>query len=257
MKRLPDTIDINCDLGEGIGQDALIVPFISSANVSCGLHAGDRDSIRETLLACIGHEVAIGAHPSFDDRENFGRKEMHLPAGALAALIRRQLDNFLEWVDDLGAQVRHVKPHGALYNLSARDRRTADIIAETIAGYDDNLVLYGLSGSCSIDAGLAAGLPVAREAFADRTYLSNGQLTPRSDPGALLSNVDSAVAQVLALIRNGAIKTIDGASLTLAADTICLHGDGPHALEFATHIHAALQENKIRLQPPMINQSPE
>jgi len=253
---LADHIDINCDLGEGMGQDGLIMPFISSANVSCGLHAGDRESIRETLLSCIEHGVAIGAHPSFDDRENFGRLEMHLPPDALANLVRRQLDTFMEWVDALGAQVRHVKPHGALYNLSARDRQTADIIAATIAGYDNSLVLYGLSGSCSIDAGLAAGLPVAREAFADRSYLANGQLTPRSDPRALHSNIEIVVGQVLELIRNGAIHTIDGSTLSLTADTICIHGDGPHALEFARHIHATLRENNIRLLSPPINQSP-
>lgn len=238
-----------------MGVEAQILPYISSANISCGLHAGDAATIRETIAACQAHTVAIGAHPSLDDRDHFGRREIILSDQALSGLLRRQLLTFLEWAKVLGAAVRHVKPHGALYNMSARDRRVAMIVAETIAGIDPGLILFGLSGSQSILAGREAGLPVAEEAFADRTYQPDGGLTPRSGPDALLANVDDAVAQVLQLIEEGTARATNGQVVQVAADTICLHGDGAQAVVLAPAIHAALQARHIHLCPPSLRLS--
>ncbi len=234
---------INCDMGEGAGNDQLIMPYIDSANIACGLHAGDAFVMRDTIAHCLEYHVAIGAHPSFDDRENFGRKEMELPVQALYELIIRQLSVLSDLAEKAGTKLDHVKPHGALYNMSARDPIIAAVIAHAVKDFDPGLVLYGLSGSPSIHQAKRIGLKTANEVFADRTYRDDATLTPRSEPGALIRDTGQMLKQVLQLSGQGTVTSITGKTIQLEADTICIHGDGEHALEFAKAIHEALKIN--------------
>jgi UPF0271 protein len=247
---LKTSIDLNCDLGEGMGHDADIIPYITSANVSCGVHAGDAETILETIRLCHSHQVAIGAHPSFDDREHFGRREFNLTEIELTALVQRQLHTMQAFGKRLGFPLTHVKPHGALYNLSAKDANTARIIAHAIKANDPSLVLYGLSGSASIKAGRDAGLQVANEVFADRTYQADGSLTPRSQPHALITDLEMAASQVLQIVTEGFVTAVDGSHVPLDADTICIHGDGPNAVAIVKAVHDALVAHGIQLAPP-------
>ena len=233
-----------------MGHDAEIIPYITSANVSCGLHAGDAETILETLRRCYSHGVAVGAHPSFDDREHFGRREFTLTETELTGLVQRQLHIMQAFGERLGFPLVHVKPHGALYNLSAKDANTARTIAHAIKAVDPTLVLYGLSGSASITAGRDAGLQVAHEVFADRTYQANGELTPRTQPNALIHDPDEAVRQVLQIVTEGCVTAVDGTRVPLEADTICIHGDGPNAVAIVKAVHDALVAHGIRLAPP-------
>ena len=233
--------DINCDMGEGIGNDALIIPFINSANIACGYHAGDATTMQQTVALCIKHKVAIGAHLSFFDRENFGRTEIKLDKADIYDIISQQLFILNEIAADADVKLSHVKPHGALYNMSARDAELANIIAKAVKDFDSSLKLLGLSGSCSISEAKALGLKTANEIFADRTYQNNGSLTPRSQPNALIEETDKAVQQVLQIIKEGTVTTIEGKRIPIVADTICIHGDGKHAVEFAKAIHDAVK----------------
>lgn len=233
-------IDLNCDLGEGAGHDAELMPLITSANIACGAHAGDEVEMRAVVKLAQQHGVAIGAHPGFADREHFGRRELALPPTEIVALVRVQIETLVSIARATGARVTHVKPHGALYNLSARDARLADAIAEAVEGVDDRLWLYGLSGGELLKAGRARGLRVAAEVFADRTYQADGSLTPRGRPDALLTNEADSVAQVVRMVREGRVKATDGRDVAIVADTLCLHGDGVHAVEFAGGVRAAL-----------------
>ena len=232
--------DINCDLGEGIGNDALIIPFITSANIACGYHAGDIDTMHQTIAICLKHNVSIGAHPSFLDRENFGRIEINLPVDDLYELIIQQLIIFSEVADSFGKTINHVKPHGALYNMSAKDAFIANIIAKAVNDFDSNLILYGLSGSHSISEANRMGLKTASEVFADRTYQDDGSLTPRSKHDALIIDADKMIQQVSQMINDGTVTTVSGKSIPIKAETICIHGDGKHAVEFAKAIHKLL-----------------
>lgn len=232
--------DINCDLGEGIGNDALIIPFITSANIACGYHAGDIDTMHQTIAACLKHNVSIGAHPSFLDRENFGRTEIAMPLDELYELIIQQLIIFFEVADSFGEKINHVKPHGVLYNMSAKDALIANIIAKAVNDFDSNLILYGLSGSHSISEANAIGLKTASEVFADRTYQDDGSLTPRSKPDALITDVEKMIQQVSKMIKDGTVTTVSGKSIPIKAETICIHGDGKHAIEFAKAIHTLI-----------------
>jgi UPF0271 protein len=228
-------IDLNCDLGEGMPNDEAIMSLITSANIACGGHAGDEETMRRTveLAKCFG--VAIGAHPSFEDRANFGRFEMRLSAAEIQRLVRRQIEALAKF-----APLTHVKPHGALYNLAARDRMVADAIASAVKEVDPELVLVGLAGSEMLRAGEWVGLRVASEVFADRTYQSDGSLTPRNQPGALIHDPVRAVEQVLEMVTRGTVRAVDGTEVCVKADTVCLHGDGPHALTFAEHLRSSL-----------------
>lgn len=234
---------INCDMGEGAGNDALIMPYIQSANIACGYHAGDAATMRATIELCLKHQVDIGAHPSFYDRENFGRKEMDLPVQILYEMVTQQLQVLFDAAAGCGATMHHVKPHGALYNMSARDAITAAVIAHAVKDFDSSLVLYGLSGSYSVSEALKLGLKTANEVFADRTYRDDGSLTPRSQPGSLLEDPGKVVEQVLQMTREGYVTTITGNKIPVTADTICIHGDGEHAVEFAKAIHDTLQKD--------------
>lgn len=233
--------DLNCDMGEGIGNDEAIMPYISSANISCGFHAGNGDTIRQSIALAIRHNVRIGAHPSFRDKENFGRKEIQLPPDKLYAIVLEQLIKLDLIAKEKGTRLYHVKPHGALYNMAARDAETATVIAQAIKDFNEELVLYGLSNSLLISKGKALGLKTANEVFADRTYQDNGSLTPRSNNKALIENEDDCLKQVLQMVNYGTVTTTSGKTIPIAADTICIHGDGKHAVTFAKKIHEALK----------------
>ena len=236
-------IDLNCDLGEGAGHDAELMPLITSANIACGSHAGDAATMRATIALAQRHGVAIGAHPGFADRENFGRREIVLPVAELQQLVSRQICALA-----LFGPIHHVKPHGALYNLAARDATVAGAVVAAVRATDASLILYALAGSELARAGRAAGLRVAEEVFADRTYQRDGSLTPRSRPDALIADEMVATAQVLRMVREGVVRATDGANVAIKADTVCVHGDGPHAVAFARRLNTELRRAGIELR---------
>ena len=244
-------LDFNCDLGEGCGSDADIVPLISSASIACGAHAGDEATMRAAIRLCRDHGVAIGAHPSFEDREHFGRRELALDRDGIARLVQTQLARLAAIAAGEGVRIAHVKPHGALYNLAARDRGVADAIAAAIVSFDPSLVLYGLSGSQLPTAGEAAGLRVAHEVFAERAYDADGTLAPRGTPGAVIADLDAALAQVRTLLHEGVVVARDGSRVALRADTLCLHGDRADAAVFARALRKALDADGIVVAPGM------
>lgn len=241
-------IDFNCDLGEGCGDDAAIVPWITSASIACGAHAGDDDTMRATLRLCRAHGVAAGAHPGYSDRAHFGRRELAMSPADLGRLLAAQLGRIRAHAEAEGMRLVHVKPHGALYNLAARDRAVADVVAQSVRAFDDTMILVGLAGSESIRAGEAAGLRVAGEAFAERAYDADGGLAPRGTPGAVLEGIDDAVAQVRRLVRDGAIVARDGTRVPLQAETLCLHGDRPGAAAFARRLRTTLEAEGITVE---------
>lgn len=229
-------IDINCDTGEGIGNDEELMPFITSASIACGYHAGDEDTMRETTLLAKKYGVAVGAHPSFMDREHFGRTEMNYTLQEVYQLVVHQVTALEEVAKECGVTLHHVKPHGALYNMAARDRALARAIAGAVRDCDQNLILYGLSGSYLVSEGKAAGLTTWSEVFADRTYQDDGSLTPRREPGALITDAGQAVRQVEQMVREGVVTSVHGVRVPIIADTVCIHGDGPNAVETAKAI---------------------
>ncbi len=233
-------IDLNCDLGEGFPYDAELMLIITSANIACGYHAGDRDIMRRTVELALQHGVNIGAHPGFDDKEHFGRRELQLSDQAYYDLLAVQLHIMAEVLCEAGVQMKHVKPHGALYNMSARDPKLANIIAQAVLDYDPALVLFGLSGSASITEAEKLGLKTMSEVFADRSYQPDGSLTPRSLPGALIKDEEMCRQQVYDMAVRGKVRALDGTEIPILAQTICLHGDGDHAVEFAKTVAAAL-----------------
>lgn len=241
-------VDLNCDLGEGINTDALIIPLISSANIACGFHAGDENTMKRTIELCLQHGVAIGAHPSWPDRENFGRTEMNLSEQELYDCVTDQLQVLQNITSTFNTKLHHVKPHGALYNQSAKNKIIASTIAKVVKDFDASLILFGLSGSISVTEAELLGLKTAHEVFADRTYLEDGSLTPRSRPDALIEDEDKAAQQALQMIQQGTVATISGKIIHVKADTICLHGDGKHALAFCTKIHEQLKNHGIVIQ---------
>ena len=244
------SLDFNCDLGEGCGQDAAIVPHISSASIACGAHAGDAATMRESVALCLEHGVAIGAHPSFEDREHFGRRELALSVAGIHALVARQIAMLASTCDAAGTRLHHVKPHGALYNLAARDRGVADAIAAAVREADPSLILYGLANSELTASGEAAGLRVAHEAFAERAYDADGRLAPRGTPGAVIEGFEDALAQVRDFVRNGVVIARDGTRIPIRADTLCLHGDRADAAGFARGLRTALEAEGVAIRPP-------
>lgn len=232
--------DLNCDMGEGIGNDEAIMPFISSANIACGFHAGDDFTMNKTILLAKKYGVAVGAHPSFFDRENFGRTEIKLPVKEIYDLVQKQIKilRSIAAADDVVLQ--HVKPHGALYNMSAKDVTIAHAIALAVKDYDNNLVLFGLSESHSVKEARRLGLKTKSEVFADRTYQDDGSLTPRSRPNALILDTGKAVEQALQIVNKKTVTAVSGKTIPVVAETICIHGDSEHAVEFAKAISEAL-----------------
>lgn len=230
-------MDINCDMGEGIGNEAALMPYIDSANIACGFHAGDAATMREVILLCLQYNVNIGAHPSFPDRENFGRTSMLLTKPEVYDLIMAQLSGINDIARECGGKLHHVKPHGALYNMAAKNAVLAKTIATAVRDFDASLVYYGLSGSVMIEEAKKAGLQTAQEVFADRTYQADGSLTPRSQGNALLTDSPAVIKQVSKIIEEKKVNTINGGEIFLQADTICIHGDGEHAVELAKAIY--------------------
>jgi len=226
-------VDINCDMGEDIGNDDLIMPYITSANIACGYHAGDETTMRETILLAQKYKVNVGAHPSFLDKENFGRIEMKLSLTEAYELVIRQIKILQKIAIENNAALHHVKPHGALYNMAAKDKALAKAIAEAVKYCDEKLILYGLCNSYLISEAKAIGLKTASEVFADRTYQDDGNLTSRKQSNALIQNTDEAIQQVLMMVNEGKVKTISGKVIPIVAETICIHGDGKHAVDFA------------------------
>lgn len=243
------TIDINCDLGEGFPNDKALMKFISSANIACGYHAGDIDTIKSTIAYCVENGVAIGAHPGFNDKANFGRTEMQLSDCELYDLVAEQITLMQDACKEMGAILHHVKPHGALYNMAAKNATMSYIIAGVIKELDPQLVLYGLSNSYLITEARALNIKTASEVFADRTYNAKGQLTPRAEPNAMIHTTENALAQVLKMIEHKTVIATDGSVVPLEAETICIHGDGDHAVSFATSIYTAMQANNILIKP--------
>ncbi len=242
------SIDLNCDMGEGMPNDALIMPFISSANIACGLHAGNSTIMQQTIELAMQYDVAIGAHPSFPDKENFGRTNMNFSPEQVCAIVKEQIEILAEIAAKNNCKLHHVKPHGALYNMAAKDEDLSAAICNAIKEIDTSLLVYALSGSKLIDVAQATGLRTYNEAFADRTYQADGSLTPRSIPNALLLTEDSVTKQVLQIIHEGSVTTADGKIIPLKATTICVHGDGEHALVFVRAIYDKLIANNITLR---------
>jgi UPF0271 protein len=236
-------IDINCDLGEGYAHDEELMPFIDSANIACGYHAGDPATMKKTIEMCIKYKVSVGAHPSYFDRKNFGRSELDLPAAEIYELITQQLILLKEIADQVDAPFIHVKPHGALYNKAAADPVVARAIAAAVKDFNHELTVTGLSGSHLINEAKKAGLKSISEVFADRSYQDDGSLTPRNIKGAMIENEEEAIKQCLQLIHENSVTSLSGKIVPVTAETICIHGDGPHAVRFAKLLHAAINED--------------
>ncbi|HFZ8993686.1 TPA: 5-oxoprolinase subunit PxpA [Citrobacter freundii] len=240
-------IDLNADLGEGCASDAALLQLVSSANIACGFHAGDAQTMQACVREALKNGVAIGAHPSFPDRENFGRTAMTLPAETVYAQTLYQIGALSAITRAEGGVMRHVKPHGMLYNQAARELRLADAIAKAIYDYDPALILVGLAGSELILAGERYGLATRQEVFADRGYQADGSLVPRSQPDALIKDEEQALAQTLEMAENGRVKSITGEWANVVAQTVCIHGDGEHALAFARRLRMAFASRSIRI----------
>ncbi len=234
-------------MGEGMGNEAQIMPYISSANISCGFHAGNIDILKKTIELALQYNVAIGAHPGYPDRENFGRVSQMLSLLEMAELIAEQIYVFEKIAIPLGATLHHVKLHGALYNDCAKDAALSKIFIQTIQAIDTDIIIYALSGSKTIQEARKLGQPYANEVFADRTYQLDGHLTPRYLNHAMIDNVEEACKQVLEIIQLQKVNTLQGDSIDIEADTICIHGDGMHAVEFAKKIYSTLKNNQIEI----------
>jgi UPF0271 protein len=246
----PLSVDLNCDLGESfgrykLGDDAAMMSLITSANVACGFHGGDPDVMMETVMLAKQHGVSLGAHPGYPDLQGFGRRQMRLSPDEIRHHILYQVGALAAFARAVGVRLVHVKPHGALYNLAARDEETAAAVARAIFSYDPGLILVGLAGSRLVEAGRALGLRVANEGFPDRAYLPNGQLIPRNQSGAIIHTPQAVAENALHLVREGLI--IGGQ--TTQIDTLCLHGDNETAVENARAVREVLQSAGVSISP--------
>ena len=243
-------IDLNADLGEGVGNDKALMPYISSANIASGFHAGDDDSMKAAVDLAMQYKVRIGAHPSFPDKENFGRTNMSLSAAAVFDLVAEQVFRLSAIARAGGGLISHVKPHGALYNMAAIDREIAETIAMAVYAVNPRLYLFGLAGGFLITEGKLAGLQTVNEVFADRTYQDNGSLTPRTSAGALIDDLDLALRQVMQMLMHRKVRAVNGKEIFILAETICIHGDGPHSAALAKAIHDLLTHQGIEISAP-------
>ena len=241
-------IDLNADLGEGCDNDEALLALVSSANIACGWHAGDAKTMQQCVRWALDNGVAIGAHPSFPDRENFGRSEMNLPVDEVIAGMLYQIGALAAIVKAEGGRLAHVKPHGALYNQAVKDPALADALCEAVRRFDPSLKFFGLAGSGMIEAATRAGLQPVEEVFADRAYNADGSLVSRKLPGALIESDADAIAQTLSLVRDHRVTAIDGSTVAVNAQSVCLHGDGAHALEFAQRIRERLASEGISVR---------
>lgn len=247
------TIDLNCDLGESfgaykIGNDEAIMPYISSANIACGFHAGDPLTIEKTIQLALKYDVGIGAHPGYPDMEGFGRREMRLSHEELRASILYQVGAVKSMAEASGGRLQHVKPHGALYNLAAIDIEIAKIIAKTIKEIDESIVLVGLSGSELIRAAKEIGITSASEVFADRAYNNNGTLVSRNLEGATIHDTKLVTHRTIKMIKQGIVETITGKIIPIQADTICIHGDNEKALEFVINLGRVFKDQGLTIK---------
>jgi UPF0271 protein len=246
--------DLNCDMGESfgayrIGQDAQVMPYITSANVACGFHAGDPSVMRETVRLAKAHGVAVGAHPGLPDLVGFGRREMTIAPRELEDGVAYQVGALAALAAAEGVRLQHVKAHGALYNMAAKTPALADAIARAVAAVDRSLILLGLPDSELLRAGVRAGLRVAGEAFADRAYEPDGSLVSRSKAGAVIHDPEAVVARVLRLARDGVVQAVDGSLVRLDARTVCTHGDTPGAHELVRRLREALEAAGVQVSP--------
>ena len=247
-------IDLNSDLGESLGawtmgDDAAMLGIVSSANVACGFHAGDAAGILQTLRAAAARGVAVGAHVSYPDLAGFGRRNMDVASADLQADVIYQIGALQALARVAGTEVRYVKPHGALYNTIAHDQRQAQDVIAAILAVDPSLVLVALAGAPLIGWARAAGLRVVAEAFADRAYTPQGTLVSRREPGAVLHDPDAVARRMLALVREGLLTAIDGSAVRIEADSICVHGDSPGAVDMARALRALLEREGVAIRP--------
>lgn len=247
------SVDLNCDMGESygvyaLGNDDAILDLVTSVNIACGYHAGDPRTMRRTVAGALEKKVAIGAHPGLPDLAGFGRRNMSISPDEAYEMTVYQIGALEAFVRAEGGRMHHVKPHGALYNMAAQQDKLAEAIAEAVYKVNPELVLYGLSGSKLIAAGERAGLRTASEVFADRTYCRDGSLTPRQEPDALIHDPAIAAAQIIQMVKSGTVISREQIEVKLKAETICIHGDGEHALAFARQIRELLQKQGVRLE---------
>ncbi|MBM7342550.1 5-oxoprolinase subunit PxpA [Pantoea coffeiphila] len=238
-------IDLNADIGEGCSGERELLTLVTSVNIACGFHAGDASTMLQSVRQAMEAGVAIGAHPSFPDRENFGRTAMHLPPEEVYAQVIYQVGALKALTESLGCRLVHVKPHGMLYNQAAREAPLAEAIAQAVKAVDPALILVGLAGSESIRAARAQGLVTCEEVFADRGYQADGSLVTRGQPGALIDDVELAIRQTLDMVRRGEVQSVAGEWVKVKAETVCLHGDGAHALNFAQRLRQAFRAHQI------------
>ena len=247
-------VDINSDLGESfgaytIGRDDDVIPLISSANIACGWHAGDSVVMAKTVKTAVKAGIEIGAHPGYPDLMGFGRRNMAVSASDVTTYIMYQIGALNAFCKAEGVKMQHVKPHGALYNAAAKDANLADAICEGVARIDDSLILMGLSGSIMESSAKKFGIRFASEVFADRAYEEDGSLVARTKPGAVITDEDEAVSRVTQRVKDGTVTAVTGKKIAISADSICVHGDNSHALEFIKKIRKALGEEKIEISP--------
>jgi len=247
------TLDLNCDMGESygawrMGHDKEIMPFISSANIACGFHAGDPATMRETVAFAIDHGVAIGAHPGLPDLQGFGRRFMQITEQQAYDMTVVQIGALAAVASSQGARLNHVKAHGMLYNMAAKDRAIARGLARAVKDVDSSLVYFGLAGSIMIEEAQALGLRTANEVFGDRSYQPDGTLTPRNMPGAMITSLDQSIEQIIRMVKEKIIVAQDGSKVSVQADTLCLHGDQPDAVPFAKAIRQALKEAGVEIK---------
>ena len=247
-------VDMNSDLGESfgaykIGMDAEILEFVSSANVACGYHAGDPLVMEETVRIAKTAGVAVGAHPGYPDLMGFGRRNIVCTPKEAKAYVKYQLGALQAFTRTYGLTLQHCKPHGALYNMAAKDKALAMAIAEAICDVDDRIILLGLANSLMIEAGKEAGLKVASEVFADRAYQADGTLVPRKLPGAVIHDTEEAISRTIRMVKEGFVTAITGEEVPLSADSICVHGDNPSALAFVKNIRARLEAEGVSIVP--------
>ena len=247
-------VDLNCDLGESfgaytIGMDEKVIPLISSCNIACGFHASDPAVMRKTVLLAKEAGIGIGAHPGYPDLLGFGRREMKISPDEAGAYITYQLGALYAFARSAGVRIQHVKPHGALYNMAGKDYALALAIARAVQAFDPELILLGLAGSESVKAARDIGLPAASEVFADRAYMPDGSLMPRSREGAVIHDEEEAIRRVVRMVKEHKVTACDGSDIDIIPDSICVHGDNEKALTFVTQIRAALEAEGVGIAP--------
>lgn len=243
-------IDLNSDLGEGAGHDEEILNLVSSANIACGFHAGDPASIFASIQAALERGVSVGAHPSFPDRENFGRTEMTIPSAEVYSSVAYQIGAFQALTRAAGGRMNHVKPHGALYNMAVRDRTLADVIANAIFALDPKLILFAPAASLLDTAATELGLATASEVFADRNYLPDGSLVPRSDSNAFVHDPVEAADRIIRILGEGKVRAVDGTDVDVFGTTVCVHGDNPQAVAFVRQLRERLEQEDVLIAAP-------